>query len=141
MPSKDKKAYAKRYYQKHKEKQKVYAKNYYRKNRERRRQYYQEHKEALNNYHQEWRHQLKLEVFSYYSGGILGCRCCGETDIVVLCLDHINGGGTRERRETRRLGVGLYSWLKTHNFPDGYQVLCANCNMRKAMKERNAEWR
>jgi hypothetical protein len=46
-----------------------------------------------------------------------------------LCIDHINGGGSKHRREGKF--PSMYQWLKTHNFPEGFQVLCHNCNMAK----------
>ena len=46
-----------------------------------------------------------------------------------LQIDHIDGGGTKHRRE---IGVGmLYKWLRRNNYPAGFQTLCANCNFAK----------
>ena len=80
----------------------------------------------------------RLKVLSYYSNpqGIPICNRCGEQDLDVLCIDHINGGGNRSKGEIRRKGTGLYSWLVVHNYPEGLQVLCANCNQRKAKLEQ-----
>ncbi len=50
----------------------------------------------------------------------------------VLCLDHIRGGGNKELTALGIKGNIFYRWLVKHNYPEGYQVLCANCNMRKA---------
>jgi len=46
-----------------------------------------------------------------------------------LAIDHINGGGEKERRKLRRGGVNFCIWLRSHDFPKGYRVLCHNCNM------------
>lgn len=43
-----------------------------------------------------------------------------------LALDHINGGGYAQRQETG--GGGFYTWLKRNGYPQGFRVLCHNCN-------------
>lgn len=78
--------------------------------------------------------RLKVEVFNRYGG--CRCACCGETIMVFLTIDHIDGGGNKHRAELDgRIGGGsgqrFYAWLKRHNFPPGYQVLCFNCNFAK----------
>ena len=59
------------------------------------------------------------------------CVCCGETIIEFLTIDHINGGGTKHRKEV--VGGRLYDWLIKNNFPEGYQILCMNCNMAEGI--------
>ena len=68
----------------------------------------------------------------------LGNKCvrCGVTDFRVLQVDHINGGGVRERRETRPIGSRSYlhylrNKLKSKKSFLEYQLLCANCNWIK----------
>lgn len=73
--------------------------------------------------------ELKAEVFSAYGGYV--CRCCGETEPLFLCIDHMDGGGEKHRKEVGAIGRMFYHWLKKNNFPDGFQVLCNNCNMGK----------
>lgn len=54
------------------------------------------------------------------------CVCCYENIYEFLALDHINGGGGAERK---KLGGGGY-WIYLDKYhPDGYQILCHNCNM------------
>ena len=72
---------------------------------------------------------IKLETIEAYGGK---CVCCGETTAVFLTIDHIHGGGTKERQETKRGGYNFYYWLKAQGFPkDKYQLLCFNCNYAK----------
>lgn len=72
----------------------------------------------------------KLIVINHYSNGTNECKCCGENNIDFLCLDHINNG--RGNPPDRRfIGNRLYSHLISKGFPDGFQVLCYNCNMSK----------
>ena len=72
------------------------------------------------------RQKIKDEVFAHYGGYL--CKCCGETIRDFLQIDHIDGGGNKQRKELKLSGVRFYNWLKRNSFPPGYQVLCANCN-------------
>jgi len=72
---------------------------------------------------------LRYEVLSHYSEQTPFCRCCGESEIKFLSIDHIHGGGSEHREEIR--GASMYRWLKRHGYPEGYQVLCHNCNQAK----------
>lgn len=73
---------------------------------------------------------LKDEVFSHYSGGKAQCAHCHTDDLRVLTLDHINSNGAQSRREKSKGQAGelYYRALIKLNYPDGYQVLCANCH-------------
>ena len=81
---------------------------------------------------------LKLDALSHYSGNFFGSiECCDPfgihdkpiTDIDVLTIDHINNDGNKHRKE---IGSGpIYSWLKAHNYPEGFQTLCMNCQFKK----------
>jgi hypothetical protein len=69
--------------------------------------------------------QLRDLVLSKYGGS--ACRCCGESNEVFMCIDHVNNDGAVHRRK-----VGAtYPWLVRNNFPGGFQVLCFNCNFSK----------
>lgn len=76
------------------------------------------------------RHDLKLLVMSKYGGA--ACKCCGETRIQFLQIDHIDGNGGEHRR-TVRGATNICRWLKARKFPPGFQVLCANCNLAKSV--------
>ena len=76
--------------------------------------------------------ELKDEVFSHYSRGKPKCACCREnTSLDFLCMDHIAGRKNHKGEVDKRRGMSLYSYLKTHGYPSGYQVLCWNCNSTK----------
>lgn len=85
----------------------------------------------------KYQQRVKIEVFSYYSNGTPECAHCGITDIDILCIDHINGGGNTHKKS---LGEGgrrnFYWWLRREGFPEGYQVLCRNCNWKKRIQQR-----
>jgi len=70
---------------------------------------------------------LRLACLNYYSKGLLDCTCCGEKMLQFLSIDHIEGGGRRHREEIGN----MYRWLISNSFPEGYQVLCHNCNLAK----------
>lgn len=75
----------------------------------------------------------RIKVFEQYGG----CKCvlCGIDDIYVLVLDHINGGGTKERKKPGRAGNFTYQWVIKNNFPKGFRVLCHNCNWKEHLRK------
>lgn len=79
----------------------------------------------------ERNHKLRLEVFEAYGG--FECACCGETEPKFLSIDHINNDGYQMRKDGEHgSGYGLYIWLKREGYPEGFQVLCMNCQHGKA---------
>jgi len=72
----------------------------------------------------------KKQVFMHYSRGVPQCACCGELMYEFLTIDHIEG--KKKFNHTNDMtGIRLYSWLVKNNYPDGFQVLCMNCNHAK----------
>ena len=62
------------------------------------------------------------------------CACCGESASQFLAIDHTNGDGAKERRETGLIGTKLYKWLRKNGYPkDRYRLLCHNCNMARGL--------
>jgi len=87
------------------------------------------HREKRKIAHKIAHQKLKLEVFEAYGGS--KCQCCGEHHVEFLSIDHIAGGGRAHRREVfgvENEGGNLYAWLKRQGYPEGYRVLCMNCN-------------
>jgi hypothetical protein len=111
-----------------------YSRDYYKKHTLKRNQeskdYYQKNAEKLKLLIKKYRQKLKLEIFTHYGGNPPKCACCGETIIDFLSIDHINNDGAKHRKE-EGLGYQFYRWLKNNNFPEGYQVLCMNCQFGK----------
>ena len=83
----------------------------------------------INKYINNDKHRffLKLETICVYSNGTMKCVMCGEHKLPCLSIDHIYGGGNKHRRQLKVAGVDLYRWLRRNKYPDGYRVLCANC--------------
>lgn len=87
---------------------------------------------------QRRRQEERLGILIHYSENPPKCSRCGFTDVRALQIDHINGGGRRQRREDGlKHGQAMYRWIKKNNYPDGFQILCANCNWIK--KHENHE--
>lgn len=63
-------------------------------------------------------------VLAHYGGR---CACCGEAEPQFLALDHANGGGEAHRAEVGQ-GTKMVDWLIANDFPEGFRVLCHNCN-------------
>ncbi len=97
---------------------------------------------------------IKMETITAYGGRCSGVRTtgqCTESDIDILeidhingllfidhisrlKIDHINGGGNRQREETGMRGVNFYRSLRRDGWPVGYRVLCRNCNWLAHLK-------
>ena len=85
---------------------------------------------------------LKEEVMSHYCIGSPKCMKCGYGDIRALAIDHVNDDGAEHRRElfngtkAQRVSTSIYYWLRMNDYPDGFQVLCFNCNQIKEYERR-----
>ena len=82
-------------------------------------------------YQRDLRHHLKLKAFAVL-GGV--CRC-GFSDWRALQLDHIHGGGTKERLGLKKFDLALVYYRFIIKNPEDakkkFQLLCANCNWIK----------
>jgi len=88
-----------------------------------------DNRDKCNQLQREERRQLRDEVIDAYGGK---CACCDETRKEFLTIDHIDGDGAKQKREIGVAGsTGLYYWLRQNDYPEGFQVLCFNCNMGK----------
>ena len=79
------------------------------------------HKKSTKKYYEN----TKIAALRHYSGGIPSCACCGELEKMFLVIDHMNGGGGQHRKA---ISGHISTWLKRQDYPDGYRVLCHNCN-------------
>jgi hypothetical protein len=73
-------------------------------------------------------------IFKKKAFDLLGNKCkkCGETEKLVLQIDHIKGGGNKERRGLN----SLYRYKKVLEDKKKYQILCARCNWLKMHKNK-----
>ena len=118
--------------ERYKAKQKEYQERYKAKNADRvkanSQKYRDTHRQQLRDTANLKTRMLKLEVIANYG---CACTCCGESNPAFLTIDHINGGGMKDRASDHG-GWRFYTRLKKLGFPkDKYQILCYNCNLAK----------
>ena len=84
-----------------------------------------------------YRNTLRDEILSHYGGGLIACVCCGEATREFLALDHVVPVGRGHNGKTKtgvpRSGLALFCWIKRMDFPDGFRVLCHNCNLGRSI--------
>src|SRR4030067_1212344 len=118
-----------------KEWQKQYRLNHKSKIKDYNKKYLLENKEKNRESNRKERENLKIDILSHYSGNKICCAYCGFDDNRALQLDHINNNGAEERIKLfgnrTYAGTTFYRWVRRQNYPEGYQVLCANCNIIK----------
>ena len=81
-----------------------------------------QNKERNNKRVAEDHRRLRTACLEYYGGK---CACCGEDRYEFLAIDHINGGGGKHRKQ---VGAKMDRWLRRNGYPEGFRVLCHNCN-------------
>lgn len=83
------------------------------------------------------RAEIKLAVMAGYGGY---CRCCGESRLAFLTIDHVDGSGSQHRSYMMRTGSysgeSFYRSLLQLGLPPGFQVLCRHCNSLKGKGSR-----
>ena len=72
-------------------------------------------------------HRFRDAVLDHYGRE---CVCCGESEVLFLCLDHVENDGAAHRRE-HGTGSKFMEWVVRNNYPSGLQTLCWNCNAGK----------
>lgn len=87
-----------------------------------------EQKRAKVAKNKEYRKKIRIDTLQHYGGK---CACCNEKNIEFLCFDHINNNGAEHRKNM--VDKSIAPWLKRNNYPDGFQVLCHNCNISKGV--------
>lgn len=91
------------------------------------REYYQKHREVRSKVSGQYYQRIREAIYT-----ILGKECmrCGFNDKRALQIDHVNGGGARERKN---LGMRIEKFIldKIIDGSKDYQILCANCNWIK----------
>jgi len=89
--------------------------------------------EKVRAYYRKRYDKARMECLNYYSKGRFCCNLCGYNDIRALAIDHINGDGHEHRKEQQ--GGKIVFWLRRNGFPNGFQILCHNCNWIKRLEE------
>lgn len=73
--------------------------------------------------------QRKQKVIDHYGSK---CRCCGESRVDFLQVDHVLDDGHIHRKMVKNT---IYGFLIKNKFPSGFQLLCANCNQGKKFND------
>jgi hypothetical protein len=109
----------------------ILRKEYYLKNRRRiithNCNYRKNNRKISNLWHVKNYQKKRKIVLNHYGSK---CACCGETEEKFLSVDHMNNDGANHRRSG---GKNITIWLIKNNFPEGFQLLCYNCNIAKGM--------
>ena len=79
------------------------------------------------------RNQDKQREAVYGAYGGYKCNCCGEAEKMFLSIDHVHNDGAdmRKAKLYSGSGTGFYLWLVKNKFPEGFHVLCMNCQIGK----------
>ena len=74
-------------------------------------------KEKLNRamWQKRYNNKRNMAIIEYYSQGTNECKCCGEKEMEFLTINHIDNNCAKHKE----------------GYPEGYQILCMNCNMSK----------
>ena len=73
---------------------------------------------------------IKRAVIRYYTRDEFKCACCNEDQYDFFTVDHINNDCKEHRINEPSAGM-IYNYLYKNGFPEGYQILCWNCNSSK----------
>ena len=92
--------------------------------------HYHRNRERKIAYAKEYQARIKAEAKHILSGEQLVCRRCGFTDERVLHIDHIHGGGHKERQHKSAQMIRDWIVKNPEEARKKYQLLCANCNYR-----------
>lgn len=99
---------------------------------------YMRRKDEISSASKKYHHKIRKQLYEILGGA--KCNNCGFDIIEALQFDHINGGGTNERK---RFGKSLYMYRFYINNPvlakQKLQVLCANCNFIKHLHGERGE--
>jgi hypothetical protein len=102
--------------------------------------YYAANREKLRLLAKNVRAAIKAAVFTFYGNGRLQCvwEGCEVCDPDMLTIDHVDNGGTQDRKHNGRGGHDFYRRLQRQGYPQGYQTLCANHQLKKEILRRQS---
>lgn len=88
----------------------------------------------INGYSKNYTKKQRIQVIKLMGGK---CVKCLFNDIRALQIDHINGGGSKERRAVGFSGTFYSNVINSFNNNENkYQLLCANCNWIKRFENK-----
>jgi len=75
----------------------------------------------------------RILAIQFYSKGSMSCNCCGEKHYQFLAIDHVDDRYGTGKSHRKRNGASLCNWLIKNGFPEGFRVLCHNCNLGRSL--------
>ncbi len=87
------------------------------------------HAKKQNKRQKKINRDVRQQVLDHY-GAACAWPDCGITDPDMLSLDHKENDGAKERREIGR-GNTFYRFVIKSGYPDKYQILCMNHQVKK----------
>lgn len=126
----------KRDYYKDVEKSRRYSKNYMKKwgkehpdrikqiNKNNHLKHREKHLELMN----KRRLRVRLKALEIVGKGRIECSNCGQKDIRILQINHINGGGRIDTRKFNGNGSFYYAIINGKRKTNDLNILCAVCN-------------
>ena len=79
----------------------------------------------------------RIEIVRMFGGE---CQRCGYKDWRALQIDHVDGGGSKERRMLSHNLTAVFWKKEKEKNPKKYQLLCANCNWIKRYENNELKW-
>lgn len=78
--------------------------------------------------------KIKNEIIT-----LLGSKCvyCGFSDLRAIEIDHVNGGGHKERKKFHIYGYYKHILEQVKAGSKDYQLLCSNCNDIKRYEQQH----
>lgn len=102
------------------------------------RESYYKHKDSRLAKAKRFRDKRKYAVLLKYSASDTPACCwdgCDINDLDMLTIDHTNNDGAAHRKAMVDSSK-LYYWIVKNNYPSGFQVLCANHNLKKELERK-----
>ena len=106
--------------------------------------YYIKNRKRLLEKNKQYRLQLKIEVFKIVSIGTMKCTYCGCNNINVLEINHMDGGGRKERQNPLLQWERFYKAIKSGHYSiNRLELTCIPCNAihRAKMKDSTVNWK
>ena len=131
-----KREYSKKYYIRNKEKIDLKNREYFINNKEKikqynkgwNKQYFQKNKDKFRKYAKQHHRDIRKKLINLMGGKCVRCGFCDER---ALQIDHINGGGYKERKGSSSQNFNRRAIRSIESKEGKFQLLCANCNWIK----------
>ena len=106
-------------------------------------EYWKKNKKSMLLQRKGYRKKRRKKVLTFFGGK---CAHCGYKDWRALQIDHINGGGCREKKRMGGESI-FYTYIYNLILSDPrrvkakYQLLCSNCNwIKRYENDENAKF-